>query len=141
MRGCGVAPVDVNGVTWDADKWLVNELELSGGVMPAPHLATPHYTWANVGKAMELTGSPWPHCPAWFSQYYEGPESLIANKAIEVAGYVRRKMLPLVGDLVLGADSLQEVVRTLNIFDVLKGEAEERAFREAQQNQPKRGRK
>lgn len=134
MRGCGVSPINMNGVAWDADKWLASELQLSGGAMPAAHLATPHYTWANIGKAMELTGSPWPCCPAWFSRFYEGPESLIANSAIEVSGYVRRKMLPLVGNLVLGADSLQEVVRALNIFDVLKSEAEERSFKEAQAN-------
>ena len=142
MRGCGVPPRTLTGRPWDAEKWLVDAFEMAQGSYPDGNGASREYTWANIGDAVANTGSPWPWCPAWFARFFDGAETGCADAAIEMAGYVKKKMLPLVGASPLGVVDLHEVVRALNVFDMLNGEAQERRLAEMQGPKPgpKKGR-
>ena len=78
IRGCGTAPrvPDWDGVStyfsgrerpWTARYWL--ELcEKTQTVDPAD-LAEQLWPYANIGDAIDVTGSPWPCCPAWFARF------------------------------------------------------------------------
>lgn len=140
-RGCGKPPIDFHGNLWLPDKWLVDELERNQGVMPEGSAASGHYTWANIGDALSNTGSLWPWCPAWYARFYDGPETVRADAAIEMAGFVRRKMLPLVVDRPQSAVQVNEVVRAMNISDMLRNQAEERRLSEMRSKTPTKARR
>lgn len=129
MRGCGVPPKTLTGKVWDAEHWLVNEIEHLHA-MPDGNRASQQYTWANIGDSLLNAGSLWPWCPAWFARFYDGPENMRADTVIELAGYVRKKMLPLVMSGPISVTDSIEVARVINIMDMLNNESQARQIQE-----------
>lgn len=126
-RGCGERPT-LSGKSWDSDSFLVDAIKrgLSGtDLVTRAHQA---YAWADFGGIHTLTGEFWPHCPAWYARFYEGPMTVRADAAIELAVFVKRGFGPMLaaGGHRWSRSELLFAIQAQSMIDHLNNEAQER---------------
>jgi len=137
-RGCGVRPVVDDPYHGEVEidlLALLGRMPADATVDEVKRACTSAWLLADIGHAIDITGSPWPWCPAWFARFHRGPELVEVDRAIRGANWARRGAPWVVYGMQSAALTPRET-RLLKIawdaLDHLRADAERRAYEKGQ---------
>jgi len=139
-RGCGVKPIydDHQGVPqeWDAEAFLDAIEDGTPDKIIRKH-ATATWWLADIGHAIDITGSPWPYCPAYFARFMDGPFVADVDRAIKGAKWTRKGAAWVAYGMNAPALTPRDA-RLMNVawnaLDAVKADTEKRLLQESQKD-------
>lgn len=126
-------------MTWDLGAYM--DAVADEGMTPKQiaKRATDSYMQADIGGVTEITGTPWPWCPAWFARFYEGPALVQIDGLIDLAKWARRDQAWVIkGMNAKGLTAREETLFSI-IWNALDKVREEQNARQAAEDAHKQG--
>jgi len=115
-------------------KLLLDRLPESATNEEVKRMSTSAWMLSDIGHAIDVTGAPWPWCPAWFARFWKGPQLADVDRAIRGANWCRRDAAWVMYGMNAAALSPRDarlLAIAWNAMDYIKADAQQRQVEEA----------